>query len=159
MERDEVRSAIEAIDARVTALRARLEQHADTPLLEGEWRVRDALSHLAARANPVPNVLRRLTAHEAGTVLPRPDIHEVNAGQVEERADRPIALAGKATVVCLDLLVAVPGLPGAVPDLHVAHAPFDKPPRDEHLPPLHVVAVAGEHVSRLVRHVERIGRL
>lgn len=91
MERDEVRSAIEAIAARVTALRARLEQHADTPLLEGEWRVRDALSHLAARANPVPNVLRRLAAHEAGTVLPRPDIHEVNAGQVEERADRPIA--------------------------------------------------------------------
>ncbi|MSQ29789.1 MAG: hypothetical protein EXR68_04800 [Dehalococcoidia bacterium] len=53
MERDELVSAIEAADARARALRARLEQHADTPLLEGEWRVRDALSHLAARANPV----------------------------------------------------------------------------------------------------------
>ena len=91
MERDEVVSAIEAADARIGALRVRLEQHADAPLLEGEWRVRDALSHLAARANPVPNVLRRLAAHEAGPTLPRPDIHEVNAGQVEERADRPIA--------------------------------------------------------------------
>ena len=67
-----------------------MEQHADQPLLDGEWRVRDALSHLAARSNPVPNVLRRLTAHEAGVSVPRPDIHEVNAGQVEERADRPI---------------------------------------------------------------------
>ena len=85
--------------------------------------------------------------------------HSATDEVVEERADRPITLAGQPAVVGLDLLVAVPGLPGAMPGLHVAHTPLDKPPRDEHLPPLRVVAIAGEHVCRFAGHVERVGRL
>ena len=65
MERIEVLQAIEDVDARVRALRARIEVNAEKLLLSGEWRVRDALSHLAARSNSVPNVVRRLVASES----------------------------------------------------------------------------------------------
>ncbi len=92
MERIEVLQAIEDVDARVRALRARIEVNAEKLLLSGEWRVRDALSHLAARSNSVPNVMRRLVASEsqsAGTA-PRVNIDEINHDQVDERSGRSI---------------------------------------------------------------------
>ena len=91
MTRDEVIKAVEEVDARVTALRARFEAQAENPLPTGTCRVRDALSHLAARSNPVPRVLARLELQRtAATPPPRVDIDEINHGQVEERADRDI---------------------------------------------------------------------
>jgi hypothetical protein len=92
MERDEVIKVINEVDERVASLRARMEAHADAPLPTGEWRVRDAASHLAARSNPVANVLRRVEAADAQAPNPPPrvNIDEINHGQVEERADRSI---------------------------------------------------------------------
>src|SRR5437016_1235849 len=91
MTRDEVIQAIEEVDARVTALRVRLEQKPEAHLPTGEWRVRDALSHLAARSNPVANVLRRLDqAAQQGAAAPRVNIDEINHEQVEERSSKDI---------------------------------------------------------------------
>ena len=50
---------------------------------------------------------------------------------VEQRANRLIAFAGQPAVIFLDIVVIVPRLPVAVPDLHEAHAAFEQPPRDE----------------------------
>ena len=44
--------------------------------------------------------------------------------------------AGKAAVVGSDVVVAVPGLSGAVPDLDEADAAFEQPAGDHHLPGL-----------------------
>jgi hypothetical protein len=86
--RDDIIEGIRTNDARLEWLRAGLIANADEPLLEGEWRVRDALAHLAARANGIDRVLQRFRAFEAGTpVTPPANIDEINAGQVEERRD------------------------------------------------------------------------
>ena len=85
--RDEITSAIRAFDERIAALRDRIVEGGDQPLKEGEWKVRDALSHLAARSNGVDRVVQRLRAFEAGQPYVAPaTIDEINAGQVEERA-------------------------------------------------------------------------
>lgn len=93
MTRDEVIAAVREVDVRLSALEASIRANADAPLLSGEWRVRDALSHLAARSNPVPNVLRRLAAAAApgGATAPRVNIDDINAGQVEERSSRSVS--------------------------------------------------------------------
>ena len=90
--RDDITTNIRAIDARLGALHDRIIEGGDRPLPEGTWRVRDALSHLAARANGVDRVLQRLRAYEAGTpFVPPQTIDEINAGQVEERRDASVA--------------------------------------------------------------------
>ena len=77
---------IQAVDQRIAALRERVIAAAATPLLEGEWSVRDVLSHLAARANPVALVRGRI---ESPAATPdqsaRRDIVAVNQGQIDER--------------------------------------------------------------------------
>ena len=50
--RDEITTAIRAVDARLDGLRRRILAHGEQPPREGMWRVRDALSHLSARASP-----------------------------------------------------------------------------------------------------------
>ena len=91
---DEIESAIRSVDERLAALHDRIMAAGDTPLLEGTWRVRDALSHLAARANGVERVLRRAQAAEDPSA-PQPaaprSVDEINAGQVEERVGRSVA--------------------------------------------------------------------
>ena len=89
MTRDEIVEAIHAADARIEALGELARARPDTPLLSGEWRVRDALSHVAARGNPVPRVLTRLNESTDAAGNPRPvrDIHEINAEQVRTRAN------------------------------------------------------------------------
>jgi hypothetical protein len=82
--RDEIAEAFRANDARIDALRGRILDRPEHKLLEGEWRVRDALSHLAARANPVPRILERIDQGGDGAP-PRINIDEINHGQVEER--------------------------------------------------------------------------
>ena len=84
--RTDIIEAIRAIDARLAALHERIVADGERPLLEGTWRVRDALSHLAARGNGVDRVVQRLRATQAGTpVTPVTTIDDINAGQVEER--------------------------------------------------------------------------
>ena len=84
--REEIAAALRATDARIDELRDRILDRPEHPLIEGEWRVRDALSHLAARANPVPRVLARIERLDSGgPEAPRINIDEINHGQVEER--------------------------------------------------------------------------
>jgi hypothetical protein len=92
MTRDEVIAAVREVDARLSSMEASIEANAEAPLLSGEWRVRDALSHLAARSNPVPNVLRRLAlaATPGGSTAPRVNVDDINAAQVDERTSKSI---------------------------------------------------------------------
>ena len=90
--RDDITTAIRSVDERLAALHDRIIEGGDRPLPEGTWRVRDALSHLAARANGVDRVLQRLRAFEAGLPFTPPQtIDEINAGQVEERRESTVA--------------------------------------------------------------------
>ncbi len=90
--RDDILTGIRDIDARLATLHNRIIEGGDQPLLEGTWRVRDALSHLAARANGVDRVIQRMRAQEAGTpITPVATIDDINAGQVEERKDATVA--------------------------------------------------------------------
>lgn len=86
--RDEIVQAIRAADARLQALAPRIRAAGDTPLASGSWRVRDAMSHVAARGNPIPRTLDRLNqaTDAAGKPHPIRDIHEMNAEQVGDRA-------------------------------------------------------------------------
>lgn len=90
--RDDFTAAVRNVDERLAALRDDIIANPDKPLLEGTWRVRDALSHLAARANGVPRVLARVEAADKPSTGSAPsaprNIDEINAGQVEERVDR-----------------------------------------------------------------------
>ena len=62
-------------------------------------------------------------------------------------------------MVDFEVVVVVPGLPGAVPDLDEAHAALDQPAGDQDLPRLHAVAVQLADVLRFARDVEGVGRL
>lgn len=91
--RDDFINTVNEFDARLEALRPRILAGGDRPLLEGTWRVRDALSHLAARSNGVPRVLQRVEAldNPGATTTPAPrNIDEINAGQVEERTSKSV---------------------------------------------------------------------
>lgn len=92
--RDEFIAAVQQVDGRIAQLRADILANGEKPLLEGTWRVRDALSHLAARSNGVARVLARVEAADnpsATTTQQAPrSIDEINAGQVEERQERSI---------------------------------------------------------------------
>lgn len=86
MTREEIIAAITAGTERIERLRPLATAAGETPLGTGEWRVRDALSHLAARGNPVPLVQTRVARAASGTPpRPNPDINAINAGQVSER--------------------------------------------------------------------------
>lgn len=90
--RDEIIAGIRGVDERLAALRDRIIEAGERPLTEGTWAVRDALSHLAARANGVDRVIQRLKAWEAGLpFMPPQTIDEINAGQVEERRSADVA--------------------------------------------------------------------
>lgn len=90
--RDDVIAAISEVDHRLDALEARILASGEQPLLEGTWQVRDALSHLAARANGVDRVAQRVRASQAGTPMaPVASIDEINAGQVQEREAATVA--------------------------------------------------------------------
>lgn len=91
--REDFVAAVHGVDERIAAIRADILAGADRPLLEGTWRVRDALSHLAARANGVPRVLAMVAATDdpsKGSTPTLGNIDEINAGQVEQRAERSV---------------------------------------------------------------------
>src|SRR6185295_5075962 len=78
---------------------------------------------------------------------------------LQQSANRLIALAGKLAVVDLDVVVAVPRLALAVPDLHEAHTTLEQPARGQQLPTLYVVAIGRTHRRGLTGDCERIRRL
>lgn len=88
MTREEIVAAITAGTERIERLRPLAAKAPETPLGTGEWRVRDALSHLAARGNPVVLIKARLErAASSAPAQANPDINAINAAQVSERAD------------------------------------------------------------------------
>lgn len=90
--RDEIVAAIRSVDARLDALKPLIMANGNAPLNEGTWRVRDALSHLAARANGVDRVAQRVRDTQAGKALAAPrSIDEINAEQVTERTTKSAA--------------------------------------------------------------------
>jgi len=85
--REAIVQAIRDADARGEALRERIIAAPEAPLAEGEWRVRDALSHLSARANPLPLIEMVSAMAESGDAPPPQDEGEaMNAQQIAERA-------------------------------------------------------------------------
>ncbi|TAK75744.1 MAG: hypothetical protein EPO16_08450, partial [Dehalococcoidia bacterium] len=81
--RDEIVAAIRSVDERLDALKPLIMANGNAPLNEGTWRVRDALSHLAARANGVDRVAQRVRDTQAGKMPAAPrSIDEINAEQV-----------------------------------------------------------------------------
>ena len=90
--REAIVQAIRNADARGEALRERIIAAPEEPLAEGEWRVRDALSHLSARANPLPLIEMVSAMAESGAEGPPPDDGEaMNAQQIAERASMSAA--------------------------------------------------------------------
>ena len=90
---DQIIQAIEDVDQRIEDMWDRILENGDTPLAEGTWKVRDALSHLAARANGVARVMARVEARKNPNASQPPvpaSIDEINAGQVEERSDKSV---------------------------------------------------------------------
>ncbi len=91
----EIIAALREVDRRVAALRERALANGETALREGDWRVRDALSHVAARANPLPMAEAMLSRAAGGGAAspgaPPMDIHGINAAQVDDRKDRSVA--------------------------------------------------------------------
>ena len=96
--KDEVISAIEAADARVKRLAPALLAHGPDPLPDSEWDVREALCHVAARANPVPlslSIMQRMLVATAQTqpLDPRAAANRgaaINQAQLDERMDRSV---------------------------------------------------------------------
>ena len=77
----------------------------------------------------------------------------------QQGGDRLVDLAGELAVIRFDVVVVVPRLAGAVPELHEAHAALEEPPGDQRLPAMHAAAIQVAHVLRLAGEVERLGRL
>lgn len=90
---DQIIAAIEDVDQRIEELWDRIMEHGDTSLAEGTWRVRDALSHLAARGNGVARVMARARALKDPSAPQPPaprSIDEINADQVSERSNKSV---------------------------------------------------------------------
>lgn len=112
MNREEILAAFRAADERIERLRPHATAAPDTKLATGEWTVRDALSHVAARSDSLPMVQRWVAASQSGEPRAQTmDIHEINAGQVRDRSSHSVAelmdeiITGHAaTVAGLDAL-------------------------------------------------------
>src|SRR5579871_177531 len=74
----------------------------------------------------------------------------------QECGDGLVALPGELAVLYFEVVVVVPRLAVAVPDLHEADAALQEPPGDEELPRLHAVAVHLAHGQRLAPDVEGV---
>jgi hypothetical protein len=97
--KEEVIAAIEASDARVKGLAPALLAHGTARLPESEWDVRQALCHVAARANAVPLSLSVMQRVLAARAQGQPaDLRggsaragDINQAQLDERQGRGVA--------------------------------------------------------------------
>src|SRR6185436_17976839 len=90
-----------------------------------------------------------LAAPDDQRVLEHPALLQV----LEERAERLVELAAKAAMADFEVVVVVPRLAGARPDLDEAHALLDQPARNQELPRLGPVAVHVADRLGLARNV------
>ena len=117
-------AAISETEERLRALLPRARARPMTRLTEGTWTVRDALCHLAARANDVPLVLRLLDPH-VDLASAAAESEAINAGQIasrdghslDELADEAVAGYATARVDILELdpvqlSQTIPDVPG-----------------------------------------------
>lgn len=95
--KDEIIEALRQTDGRLAGLAGRIREKPGAKLPEGEWTVRDALCHLAARSNSVPMVIglaeqiaKSAAAGEASAFPAGFDIDATNAEQVRERMSRSV---------------------------------------------------------------------
>ncbi|HWO94251.1 MAG TPA: DinB family protein [Dehalococcoidia bacterium] len=91
--KDEIVNALDGVVARVQELAPKVREKPNAKLPEGDWVVRDALCHLAARSNSVPMVigLAERVAQSGGGGFPAGfDIDAVNQEQIEERRARTV---------------------------------------------------------------------
>ena len=96
--REAIVQAIRNADARSEALRERIIAAPAAPLAEGEWRVRDALSHLAARANPLPLIEMVSAMAESGAEGPPPD--DGAAMNAQQIANAPACPPPRSSMRC-----------------------------------------------------------
>jgi hypothetical protein len=83
-------AAIDESEARLQSLAERLRSRPHTPLVEGDWTVRDTLCHIAARANDVALVLglaQQRTDTSPGAPM---ETDAINARQIAERTGRSV---------------------------------------------------------------------
>jgi hypothetical protein len=106
--RDEIVAGINACDERLTQLKPAIIANSDAPLPEGAWTVRDALCHVAARANGVAmavTVASGSLGADAADVGPTFDIDVVNRQQIADRTTNDVdallaeTFAGHATAI------------------------------------------------------------
>ena len=72
----------------IDKLRDKILANPDAALPDGDWKVRDALSHLAARANPIPTLHKRISEMNSDSEPLSTD--EANHLQVEDRSGASI---------------------------------------------------------------------
>ena len=89
--REAISETIRKSAARGEALRERIIAAPEAPLADGVWSVRDALCHLAARANPLPLIEAVSAMLQAEGAPPAFDPDAQNAAQIAERADKSAA--------------------------------------------------------------------
>jgi hypothetical protein len=91
--KQELIAAIRTCDERLRSLAEALRAQPEAPLLDGDWRVRDSLSHVAARADAVTIVrgFEGLTGMDGdGDAQAIFDIDAVNRSQIAARVDRGV---------------------------------------------------------------------
>lgn len=97
----------------------------------------------------------KLAAPDDERVFQHASVFEV----LEERGNGFVTLGGESLMGYFDSTVAIPGLAGSVPDLHVANAALGEAPRHEHLATLQGVAIHVSDGLRFLRDVKGIGGL
>jgi hypothetical protein len=88
--REAIAHAIRNADARAEGMRDRIIASPEAPLAGGGWRVRDAVSHLAARANPLTLMDSLQAMAETGEMPHEFDVDAQNAEQVAHRAEQSV---------------------------------------------------------------------
>jgi hypothetical protein len=106
--RNEIVAGINACDARLEQMKPAMATNPDAPLPEGTWTVRDALCHVAARANGVAmavTVANNTLGADPADVGPTFDIDVVNRQQIADRSEKDVdallaeALAGHQAAI------------------------------------------------------------
>jgi hypothetical protein len=91
--RDEIVAGINACDTRLEQMKPSMIANPDAPLPEGTWTVRDALCHVAARANGVAmavTVANNTLGADPADVGPPFDIDVVNRQQIADRSEKDV---------------------------------------------------------------------
>lgn len=87
--RQDIIGAIDETERRLRSLADQIRANPDTRLLEGEWSVRDALCHLAARANDVA-ILQQLAQLSGGGLPTEMETAEINNKQIADRTQQDV---------------------------------------------------------------------